>query len=177
MNSKKPANYSVTPSTAYIITFLALALIINSLFFAIIYFVVDPIVQVSSNPDLYSKIIWSIVAFVFFFVFAVIYISINSRRYWIGDNSFELINIYRPKKKKVIKYSDILYIKVRKMPILSSRFDFGTILFIAHSKKKKEKIVARFLGIKFPKEIYFELVEKIKPEGKDRKKTAEDFLF
>lgn len=177
MSSKKPANYSIAPSTTYIITMLVLALIINGVFFAVVYFIVDPIVQTSSNPELYSKIIWSIVAFVFFFVFAVVYISINSRRYWIGDESFELINIYRPKKKKVIKYSEILYIQIRKIPFLSNRFEFGTILFFAHNKKQKEKIIARFLGLKFPMEIYIELVEKINLEEKHKKLTAEDLLF
>ncbi len=177
MSAKKPANYSIAPSTTYIITLLIVALLLNGVFFAIVYFIVEPIVQSSSNPDLYSKIVWSIVSFVVFLVFAIIYVSVNSRRYWVGDDSFELIRIYRPKKKKVIKYSDILYIKIRKIPILSSRLDFGTILFIAHNKKKKEKIVARFLGIKFPKELYIELVEKINPAEKERKKTAEDLIF
>ncbi len=177
MSAKKPANYSIAPSTTYIITLLIVALLLNGVFFAIVYFIVEPIVQSSSNPDLYSKIVWSIVSFVVFLVFAIIYVSVNSRRYWVGDDSFELIRIYRPKKKKVIKYSDILYIKIRKIPILSSRLDFGTILFIAHNKKEKEKIVARFLGIKFPKELYIELVEKINPAEKERKKTAEDLIF
>ena len=40
---------------------------------------------------------------------------------------------------------------------------------------RKEKIVAKFLGIKFPKEMYIELNEKINPE--EKKMTAEDLLF
>ncbi|MHA1155739.1 MAG: hypothetical protein ACTSQK_06480 [Candidatus Heimdallarchaeota archaeon] len=177
MSSQKPANYSVAPSTTYIITLLVFSLIINVILFAIVYFVIDPIVQNSLDPELYSKIMWSIMAFIFFIVFAVVYISINSRRYWIGDESIELINIYRPKKKKAIKYSDILFIRIRKIPILSSRLEIGTILFIAVNDKNKEKIVARFLGIKFPKEMYIELNEKIHPEEKGKKKTADDLLF
>lgn len=177
MSSKKPANYSIAPSTAYIITFLVVALIINGIIFAIVYFVIDPIVQTSTNSDLCSKIIWSILAFVFVIVFAVVYISINSRRYWIGNETFEVINIYRPKKKKIFSYSEITYIRIRKIPFLSSRLDFGTIIFVAQDDNQKEKIIARLFGIKFPKEIYTELIEKINPEEKGKKKTAEDLLF
>ena len=177
MSSQKPANYSVAPSTSYIITFLVFALLFDIGIFSIVYFLIDPIIQSSVNPTLYSKVLWSIMAFVFFAVFAIVYVIINSKRYWIGEDSIEVINVYRPKRRRIIKYADITEVSIRTFPIVSKRFDFGTIVFYALNKKEQNKIIAKFLGIKFPKEIYLEIIEKIKPEEKGKKKTAEDILL
>lgn len=178
MNTSKPANYSLTPSNTYLISMLVIALLIDIVIFVVFYFVIDPLlIQTSANPDLYSKIIWSIMAFVVFTVFAVVYVIVNSKKYWIGNDSFELINIYRRKKKRIIKYSTITEIHLRKFPILSERFEFGTIIFYSLNEKEQRKKVAKFIGIQYPKEVYLELLEKIHTKDNGKKKTAEDLLL
>ena len=177
MSSQKPANYSVTPSTAYIITFLVFALLIDVIIFVIVYFVIDPIIQETPQSDLYSKVLWSIMAFVFFAVFAIVYIIINSKRYWVGIDSIEVINVYRPKKRKNFQYSKITDLQIRTIPIISKNFDFGTLVFYALDEKEQSKIIAKFLGIKNPKETYLELIDHIKPGEGGKKKTAEDILL
>jgi hypothetical protein len=175
MSSKESSSYSIAPSTPYLLIFLALSLIINLAIFAGVYFGINPLIEASSLPDRNSKIMWGVFVGVMFIIFAVTYIIINSHRYWIDRDYLQVINVYRPKQKKTILYSEVKNIIVRKIPLLSERLDFGTVLFVTYTESGRKKVLARFLGIKFPDEVYLELVKKINID--DKEESIKDLLL
>lgn len=175
MNTKE-SSYSLQPSNAYLYSFLVIVLIINLGIIAIAYFLITPVIENSSNPTLFSQIFWASMVVLNFILFAITYISINAFRYWVDIKHVEIINTYRPKKRKSINFKDIDYLKIRKMPLLSDAFNYGTILFLKENEKGKEKIVARFLGIKHAKDIILELMQKLPENEKGKKKIVDDLL-
>lgn len=174
--STKESRYSLSPSNAYLYSFLVIVLLINLGLIAIAYFLINPVIENSSNPTLYSQIFWACMVVLNFILFAITYIIINSYRYWIDIKFVEVINTYRPTKRKTINFSEIDYVKIRKIPILSDAFNFGTILFVKENEKGKDKIVIRFLGIKHAKDVILELIQKLPKTEKGKKKVVEDLL-
>ncbi|MFW9922744.1 MAG: hypothetical protein ACFFDW_05575 [Candidatus Thorarchaeota archaeon] len=168
MNEKKILGYTVAPSTAYLMSAISVVLIINLGLFLLVYFLIYPIILDSSDPSKWSKIIWAIFAGISFLFFTIVYIIINSHRYWIDNDFFEILNVYRTKKKKSFLWTNISYIKIRNFPIVSRAFNFGTILFYGEVKNGKEKIIARFLGVKMPQEIYLQIMDKVQKESKEK---------
>lgn len=162
MSSNKKSRFSLQPSNAFLMTFLVIVLVINVALFLIAYFLINPYINASVNPDLYSKIFWAGFVAINFTSFAITYAIINSKRYWIDFNFLEIQNVYRPKKRKEIPWKEISYLKVRRFPIISNAFDFGTILLMKETEKGKDKVIARLLGIKHDDEFYFELNKYLK---------------
>ena len=167
MSSKPTSRYSSIPSSAYLITFLVFSLLINLAILAVTYFGINPLILKSNFPDRNSRIMWGIFVGIAFLIFAVTYIIINAHRYWIDHDYIQIINVYRPKKRKTIMFTEIKNIKVRKIPLISGWFDFGTVIFIGYTETGRRKILARFLGIKFPEEVYLELSKYINHEDKE----------
>ena len=99
MSKETQVRYSVKPSTAFIIQWMVVSLIVNLGLFALTFFIIIPLFETSAKSDLIERIIWASFVFLSFLVFAVIYILINSVRYWLDYNHLEIINYYRPKKK------------------------------------------------------------------------------
>ncbi|MHA1124256.1 MAG: hypothetical protein ACTSSB_04690 [Candidatus Heimdallarchaeota archaeon] len=175
MSSKETSQYSIAPSTPYLLTFLVLSLLINLAIFAILYFAINPFILASNNSDRYSKIVWGVFIGFMFLVFAMTYVTINLHRYWIDLDYIQIINVYRPKKRKTVMYSEVKNIFVRKIPFLSGWLDFGTIIFVTYTDTGRKKVLAKFLGIKFPEEVYLELIKKINLE--DSKESVKDLLL
>lgn len=174
--SKVESSFSLKPSNAYLYSFLVIIFIINLIIFTIAYFLINPIIESSQNANLYSQIFWASLVFLNFLLFAITYASINAFRYWVDYESFEIINSFRPKKKRIIKYSEVDYIKIRKIPLISDALDFGTIVFIKMKENGKGKTVAKFLGIKHAKEIILELVQKLPDLEKGKKMSVDELL-
>ena len=72
-------------------------------------------------------------------------------------------------------FNEIRDIRIRKLPLLSGWFDFGTIVFVTYTETGRKKVLARFLGIKFPEEVYLELIKKISVD--DAKENVKDVLL
>jgi hypothetical protein len=175
MSSKSSSRYSIAPSTPFLLTFLVISLIINVGIWVSVYFGLNPVIMASSFPDRNSKIMWGVFVGITFIIFAITYIIINSHRYWIDLDYIQVINVYRPKKRKTVKYSEVKNIFVRKIPLLSSWFNFGTIVFITYTETGRKKVLARFLGIKYPDEVYLELTKNINLEEKEE--SIKDLLL
>ena len=62
-------------------------------------------------------------------------------------------------------------------PIVSDVFNFGTIVFIQTNHKGKNKVIARFLGVKHAEEIYLELINYLEFENIDKKPIVDEFLI
>lgn len=175
MSSKPSSRYSIAPSTPYLLTFLVISLLINVAIWISVSFGLNPIIMASSFPERNSKIMWGVFVGVTFIIFAITYIIINSHRYWIDLEYLQVINVYRPKKRKTVKYSEVKNIFVRKIPLLSGWFDFGTVVFITYTETGRKKVLARFLGVKFPDEIYLELTKNIDLD--DKEESIKDLLL
>ena len=175
MSSKPSSRYSIAPSTPYLLTFLVLSLLINVVIWLGIYFGLNPLIMASSFPERNSKIMWGIFVGVMFIIFAITFVIINSHRYWIDTDYLQVINVYRPKKRKTIMYSEVKNIFIKKIPLLSERFDFGTVVFVTYTETGRKKVLARFLGIKFPDEVYLELSKSTSIENKEE--SIKDLLL
>ncbi|MHA1244300.1 MAG: hypothetical protein ACTSXA_13725 [Candidatus Heimdallarchaeota archaeon] len=175
MNSKPSSRYSIAPSTPYLLTFLVISLLINVAIWLGIYFGLNPLIMASSFPERNSKIMWGVFVGVMFIIFALTFAIINSHRYWIDTDYLQVINVYRPKKRKTVMYSEVKNIFIKKIPFLSERFDFGTVVFVTYTETGRKKVLARFLGIKFPDEIYLELSKYTSIE--DKEESIKDLLL
>ncbi|MHA1187871.1 MAG: hypothetical protein ACTSSK_13540, partial [Candidatus Heimdallarchaeota archaeon] len=100
MSSKPSSRYSIAPSTPYLLTFLVISLLINVAMWLGIYFGLNPLIMASSFPERNSKIMWGVFVGVMFIIFALTFAIINSHRYWIDTDYLQVINVYRPKKRK-----------------------------------------------------------------------------
>ena len=166
--SKKQSTYILKPSNAFIYTWLVIVLIINIGLYLIFFFYIDPIIQNSSNPSLYSKVFWALFVVISFLFFAIIYILVVRHIYWIDIEVIEIRNSFRPKKKKAIKFNEINNITIRRIPLISNAFNFGTII-LRKNEDGKEKIIGKLIGIKYPEEVYYELRSKINLTEEDFK--------
>ncbi|NHJ84595.1 MAG: hypothetical protein FK734_03985 [Asgard group archaeon] len=173
--SKKPASrYSLTASYAYIAQWLIITLVIYLILFVIAYLMIVPIFETNPNKELYNKILWSVFAIVSFLSFAVVFIITNSQKYWIDLEYIQFWNVYRPSKKRQIEFKDINDLKIRRMPITSTAFNFGTIVLFSIDKNGKRKRRGSLRGIKFVDDVYLELIQKINlPEEDIGKKLRE----
>jgi hypothetical protein len=172
MNQAK--RYSLQASNSFLYLWLSLVLVFNLGLFVIIYFLINPIVKSSSNPNLYDKIQWASFVALMFLLFAITYVTINRARYWIDTDYIEKWSIYRPKKKVRINYSEINDIKLRRFPVLGDALNIGTII-LYNSKNGKRNIILRIIGIKFPYEVYIDILEHANIE--DPQKRIEDVLL
>ena len=175
MSSKPSSRYSIAPSTPYLLIFLVLSLLINVAIWLGIYFGLNPLIMASSFPERNSKIMWGVFVGVMFIIFALTFVIINSHRYWIDTDYLQVINVYRPKKRKTVMYSEVKNIFIKKIPFLSERFDFGTVVFVTYTETGRKKVLARFLGIKFPDEVYLELSKYTSIE--DKEESIKDLLL
>jgi uncharacterized membrane protein YdbT with pleckstrin-like domain len=158
----KESRYTVVPSNAFIFQWLIITFIINLVIYLIIYFIVNPYIQASLNPDRTSRIVWAIFIVIAFLVFAITYIIINSYRYWIDSTYLEIRNNLRTKKKRIVHYEKVNYLKVNRMPIFGTSFNYGTIILYnisTEGKREKKKVVGRLLGVKHPEDIVADLKE------------------
>ncbi|MEE9573250.1 MAG: PH domain-containing protein, partial [Candidatus Neomarinimicrobiota bacterium] len=111
-----------------------------------------------------------------FLFFTVVYLIISAPRYWIDDNGIEIRNIYRAKKKLTFNYEEITEVQIRQTPVISSAFNFGTIVFYKTDQNEKKRIAFRFFGVKYPKEVYLEIIDKFN-NVKDNDIKTEDLLL
>ncbi|NHJ46782.1 MAG: hypothetical protein FK733_03240 [Asgard group archaeon] len=160
--------YSLNASNSFLYQWLVIILILNLGLFAIIYFVINPIVQDSANPNLYEKIEWALFVIFMFCMFATTYITINKSRYWLDSEYIEKWSIYRPKRKHTVNCNEIVDIKIRRLPLIGDALNNGTIVLYS-IKKKKKKVAMRIIGIKFPYEIYLDILERTKIEDSEKK--------
>lgn len=167
------SRYSLRASNEFLIQWLVIVLLGNLGLFAIIYFLINPIIVTSNNPNLYEKITWSIFVIFMFSLFATTYVGINSSRYWIDCNFIERWSIYRPKKKRRIDYINIKDLKIIRMPLFGNALNIGTIVLYAE-KNSKKKISMRIVGIKYPHEVYLDILERSNVENSKIK--TEDLL-
>ncbi|MGC9780755.1 MAG: PH domain-containing protein [Candidatus Heimdallarchaeota archaeon] len=174
MSESKSSRFSLEVSIEYIMQWLALTLIINLGLFTIVHFLLNQYDLGWPNPERYSKIIWVGFTLVGFTVFALTYIFISAPRYWVDTDSIEIRSVYRSKKSKIVEFEKIVDMKIRKTPILSNIFNFGTIVFYNKTEDGKKKVVARFLGVKYPNEVYLEILENLDIE---EEKKIEDLLL
>ncbi len=72
-------------------------------------------------------------------------------------------------------YSEVKNIFIKKIPFLSERFDFGTVVFVTYTETGRKKVLARFLGIKFPDEVYLELSKYTSID--DKEESIKDLLL
>ncbi|MHA1213610.1 MAG: hypothetical protein ACTSSH_14280 [Candidatus Heimdallarchaeota archaeon] len=168
---KEQNRYSLHPSSEYIYQWLIFMLIINLGIFAIVYFLITPIINNSANPDFYAKLAWGIFTGVMFVLFALTFIIANGPRYWVDFEEIEIWWIYRPKKRKQIPLFEIVEIKIRRTPVISNAFNIGTLVLFKESSDGKPKVAVRLIGIKFPTEVYLDLLSKCK--FKDKRKEFE----
>ena len=161
---KKSSRFSLQVSTEYIIQWLVLTLIANIGLFLIVRFLLNPYDLGWPNPDRYSKIIWAGFTFIGFSLFAITYIVTSAPRYWVDTDFIEVRSVYRSKKSKIIEFERIVDMKIRKMPILSNAFNFGTIIFYSKANDGKKIIAARFLGVKYANEVFLEISENLNIE-------------
>jgi len=98
------------------------------------YSILNPLIMASSFPERNSKIMWGVFVGVMFIIFALTFAIINSHRYWIDTDYLQVINVYRPKKRKTVMYSEVKNIFIKKIPFLSERFDFGTVVFVTYTE-------------------------------------------
>ncbi len=171
---KGQSRYSLRASNEFLIQWLVIGLVINLGIFTIIYFFITPLIESSNNPNLFEKLTWSFFVVFMFSIFAVTYIGINSSRYWIDFNSIERWSIYRPKRKRKIEYANIKDLKIIRMPLLGNALNIGTIVLFV-DKDGKNKVSMRIMGIKYPHEVYLDILERTNIENS--KITAEDLLI
>jgi hypothetical protein len=166
--------YSLNATNSYLYQWLVIVLVLNLGLFAIIYFVIDPIVQDSINPNLYEKLEWAALVIFMFCMFAVTYITINRSRYWLDIEYIEKWSIYRPKRKYIVNCNEIVDIKIRRLPLIGDALNNGSIILYTN-KKDKKKVAMRIIGIKFPYEVYLDILERTKID--DKNKRADELLF
>ncbi|MBD3191177.1 MAG: hypothetical protein GF308_11055 [Candidatus Heimdallarchaeota archaeon] len=162
MSKSTQARYSLKPSNPFVIQWLIISLLTNLGLFAIIYFFIIPLFENTSNPTLIEKIVWASFVFLSFVIFALIYILINSIRYWIDYNHLEVINNLRPKKRRMIPFEQITNFRIIQMPFFGKQFDYGTIVLEGKEPDEQSKILARLWGIRFPEEVIQDLAQNIK---------------
>jgi len=180
MSKKSPSRFSLKASTEYIIQWMVFTLIFNlGLYLMVRYFAYPRILDLTLTPDridLYSKLVWAGLVFVSFILFTVVYLIISAPRYWIDDHGIEIRNIYRAKKKLTFNYDEINEVKIRQIPIISNAFNFGTIVFYKTDQNEKKRVAFNFYGVKYPKEVYLEIIDKFNNLKEDDIK-AEDLLL
>ncbi len=164
MNKKSPSRFLLRSSTEYIILWMVLSLIFNLGLYLIIRYTVDPIIQnLSLTPDridLYSKLVWAGLVLIIFAIFTVVYLFLSAPRYLVDEQGIEIRSIYRAKKKNNFLYEEICEVKIRQVPIISSAFNFGSLIFYKLTEDGKKQVAFRFAGIKYPKEVYLEIIDK-----------------
>ena len=168
----KKTRYSLKTSNEYIYTWLSLELVFILGTFALIYFLVyKPRILTLPDFEFYSRLVWGIFTGVMFLIFALTFMIANSKRYWLDMEYIEVWNIYRPKKRKTILLENIVDIKIRRMPILSTALNFGTIIIYTSLDEKKPRIRLRIVGVKYPNDVYLDLLERgnLKKEVKELK--------
>ncbi|MHA1532515.1 MAG: PH domain-containing protein [Candidatus Heimdallarchaeota archaeon] len=180
MSNKSPSRFSLKASAEYIIQWMVFTLILNLGLYLMMRYLVHPrILGLNLTPeriDLYSKLSWAGSLLVNFILFTVVYLIISAPRYWIDDNGIEIKSIYRAKKKLTFDYVEITEIKIRQTPIISSAFNFGTIVFYKTDQNEKKRVAFRFFGVKYPKEVYLEIIANFE-NVKQEEITAEDLLL
>lgn len=162
MSKSIPTRYSLKPSNPFVIQWLIISLLTNLGLFAIIYFFIIPLFKNANNPTVVEKIIWASFVFLSFVIFALIYLLINSLRYWIDYNHIELINNLRPKKRRIIPFDQITNFRINRMPFFGEQFNYGTIVLEGKKTNGNTKILARLWGIRFPEEVVQDLAQNIK---------------
>ena len=167
-------------STEFVIIWMVLILIFNLGLYFIVRYLVDPVIQnLSLTPDridLYSKLVWAGLVLIMFVIFTIVYLIISAPRYWVDEQGIEIRNIYRAKKKKSYDFEEITEIRIRQIPIISNAFNFGTIIFYKSDESEKKHVAFRFNGIKYPKEVYLEIIENFE-NLKQEEIKAEDLLL
>jgi len=180
MNKKSPSRFLLRSSTEYIILWMVLTLAFNLGLYLIVRYVVDPRIQkLSLTPDqidLYSKLVWAGLVLIIFIIFTIIYLLLSAPRYLVDEQTIEIRSIYRAKKKNNFSYNEICDVKIRQVPIISSAFNFGSIIFYKINENRKKQVAFRFNGIKYPKEVYLEIIDKFENLEEEAIKT-EDLLL
>ncbi|MBK5112249.1 MAG: hypothetical protein KGD59_07245 [Candidatus Heimdallarchaeota archaeon] len=180
MSSKSPSRFFLKSSTEYTIQWMVLTLVFNLGLYLLVRYLVDPRIQnLSLAPDkidLYSKLVWAGLVLIIFIIFTVVYLIISAPRYWIDEQGIEIRNIYRARKKITFDYEEIIEVKIRQIPLISSAFNFGTIIFYKLDENEKKHIAFRFNGVKYPKEVYLEIIDKFE-NIKQEEIKAEDLLL
>ncbi len=180
MNVKGPSRFSLKASTEYIIQWMVFTLILNLGLYLMVRYLVHPrILGLSLTPErieLYSKLSWAGLLLVNFLIFTIVYLIISAPRYWIDDYGIEVRSIYRAKKKLTFNYKEITEIQIRQTPIISSAFNFGTLVFYKTDQNEKKRVAFRFFGVKYPKEVYLEIIDKFE-NVKQEEIKAEDLLL
>lgn len=180
MSKKSTSRFSLRASTEYIIQWMVFTLIFNLGLYLMVRYLVHPrILDLNLTPeriDLYSKLSWAGLLLINFLFFTVVYLIISAPRYWIDDNGIEIRNIYRAKKKLNFNYEEITEVQIRQTPVISSAFNFGTIVFYKTDQNEKKRIAFKFFGVKYPKEVYLEIIDKFNNLEDDDIK-AEDLLL
>ncbi|NHJ33272.1 MAG: hypothetical protein FK732_10435 [Asgard group archaeon] len=180
MNSKSPSRFSLRSSTEFIIQWMVLTLVFNLGLYLIVRYLVDPRIQnLNLTPDridLYSKLVWAGLVLIIFTIFTIVYLIISAPRYWVDEKGIEIRNIYRAKKKLTYNYEEIIDIKIKQIPFISSAFNFGTIVFYKTDENEKKHVAFRFNGVKYPKEVYLEIVDNFE-NLKETEIKAEDLLL
>jgi len=180
MSKQSPSRFSLKASTEYIIQWMVFTLILNLGLYLMMRYLVHPrILGLNLTPDridLYSKLSWAGLLLVNFILFTVVYLIISAPRYWIDDNGIEIRSIYRAKKKLTFNYEEITEVQIRQTPVISSAFNFGTIVFYKTDQNEKKHVAFRFFGVKYPKEVYLEIINKFE-NVKQEEITAEDLLL
>lgn len=180
MSNKGPSRFSLRASTEYIIQWMVFTLILNLGLYLMVRYLVHPrILGLNLTPeriDLYSKLSWAGLLLINFILFTVVYLIISAPRYWIDENSIEIRSIYRAKKKLIFNYEEITEVQIRQTPIISSAFNFGTIVFYKTNQNEKKRVAFKFFGVKYPKEVYLEIIGKFE-NVKQEEIKAEDLLL
>ncbi|HUT80000.1 MAG TPA: hypothetical protein VMZ29_02265 [Candidatus Bathyarchaeia archaeon] len=166
----KESRYSLQASNKFIYQWLIIVLLFNLGIFTLIYFGIAPLFDSTTNPELYSKLTWAIFTVIMFILFATIFMIANGPRYWVDTNYLEIWSVYRPKKRVQIEYTEIIDIRIRRTPLISSAFNFGTLVLYKIDKKSgRKKVAARLIGVDYPNDVYLDLINKCQIEIKDTK--------
>ncbi|NPE07983.1 MAG: hypothetical protein GNW80_06860 [Asgard group archaeon] len=180
MNSKSPSRFILKSTNEFVILWMVLTLIFNLGLYLIVRYLVDPRVQnLSLTPDrieLYSKLVWAGLILIMFIIFTIVYLLISAPRYWVDEQGIEIRSIYRAKKKIAFDFEEITEVEIRQIPLISSAFNFGTLVFYKTDQNEKKRVAFRFLGVKYPKEVYLEIIDKFE-NIKQKEITAEDLLL
>ena len=166
-NKRPKVRYSIRPSNPFLFQWIIIALLFNLALFVIMYFIINPLVLASNNPELYDRIAWGVFILITFLTFVSTYISINSIRYWIDIKHIEVISSFRPKKKRIIPFEEINSFTIRRIPYLGNWLHYGTIVLQHRDESGKKKVKVRLLGIKFPLEVIQDIAEEINVEMQD----------
>jgi membrane protein YdbS with pleckstrin-like domain len=172
---KKELYYSMETTMAFIIQWLVIVLLFDLLLFCLVYFLIRPFYLLDAENWL-TITVWSIYLVISMGILMTVYFIANSHRYLLNRDQIEIINIIRPKKRRIIKLENVSNIRIRQTPIISQWFNFGTIILYKKDEKNREKVVARLLGINHPDLVFLDLVELIGGDEELHDEIIKEFL-